>query len=163
MLLMERLKDVIKVKFIIVFSSLLVSCLTFYGCEDIRLNNGAENSQKTSTSYFTEINVFEKAFKNHQSGIQVKQQGEIVKILTDDTKGSRHQRFIVKLISGHTLLVAHNIDIAKRVPGLEKGKLIIFYGEYEWNDKGGVIHWTHHDPKGFHEDGWLEYKGKRYG
>lgn len=146
-----------------VFSIFILSFLIFYGCDDILFNNEAENSQNISVSNFTEINVFEKAFQNHQSGIQVTQQAEIVRILTDDNKGSRHQRFIVKLVSGHTLLVAHNIDIAKRVPGLEKGELIIFYGEYEWNNEGGVIHWTHHDPKGVHEDGWLEYKGKRYG
>jgi hypothetical protein len=148
---------------LILFSIFILSFFVFYGCEDILINNEADNAQNTSLSNFTDINVFEKAFLNHQSGIQVMQKAEIVRILTDDSKGSRHQRFIVKLTSGHTLLVAHNIDIAKRVLGLEKGRLIIFYGEYEWNNKGGVIHWTHHDPKGAHEDGWIEYKGKRYG
>ena len=37
-----------------------------------------------------------------------------------------------------------------------------FYGEYEWNSEGGVIHWTHKDPAGVHVDGWLEYEGIVY-
>jgi hypothetical protein len=45
---------------------------------------------------------------------------------------------------------------------VREGEMIEFYGEYEWNDKGGVIHWTHHDPKGKHAGGWLRYQGKLY-
>ena len=35
--------------------------------------------------------------------------------LPDDNKGTRHQRFILKLSSGQTLLVAHNIDLADKI------------------------------------------------
>ena len=82
-------------------------------------------------------------------------------MLSDDNEGSRHQRFILRLSTGQTLLVAHNIDLAPRVP-LDEGDDITFYGQYEWSEKGGVIHWTHHDPDGRHEEGWLEHRGKRY-
>ena len=104
----------------------------------------------------------EKAFKNNQSDIQVGGSGKVVKILPDDTQGSRHQKFILKLNSGQTILIAHNIDIAPRISTLKVGDHINFYGQYEWNPKGGVVHWTHHDPSGRHEGGWLNHGGKIY-
>ncbi len=106
--------------------------------------------------------AIDNAFKNHASNLQIAGSGVVVKILPDDTKGSRHQRFIIKSYSGHTLLIAHNIDLAPRVPSLTQGEHIKFYGEYEWNDKGGVLHWTHHDPSGSHVGGWIEHKGQKY-
>ena len=102
------------------------------------------------------------AFANRQSNLQVAGQGKVLRILPDDDKGRRHQKFILVLASGQTLLVAHNIDIAPRIKDLRVGDAVSFYGEYEWNAKGGVIHWTHHDPHGRHADGWLKHKGKRY-
>jgi hypothetical protein len=86
----------------------------------------------------------------------------VSRILSDDNDGSRHQRFILRLGSGETLLVAHNIDLAPRVSSLREGDTVSFYGEYEPNEKGGVIHWTHNDPQGRHAPGWLEHKGRRY-
>lgn len=104
----------------------------------------------------------EKAFKEKRGDLQVRASGKVIKILSDDLKGSKHQRFIIKLKSGLTLLVAHNIDLAPRVADLKVGEEIGFYGEYEWNSKGGVIHWTHKDPGKKHVDGWLMYKGTKY-
>ncbi len=111
---------------------------------------------------FTPLTVLEDAFAGGKSNIQVLQEGRITSILSDDTAGSRHQRFIVELLNLQTLLVAHNIDLAPRVPAPQSGTMLRFFGEYEWNDKGGIIHWTHQDPVGIHIDGWLDYKGKRY-
>ena len=102
------------------------------------------------------------AFAKRQSDIQVAGRGTVRRILADDTSGRRHQRFILELASGQTLLMAHNIDIAPRIDDLSEGDTVAFYGEYEWNAKGGVIHWTHHDPDGRHADGWLQHKGRTY-
>ena len=107
--------------------------------------------------------VIEAAFENQRSDLMVTATGRVMRVLSDDLKGSRHQRFIIELPSGHSVLVAHNIDLALRVPDLEEGASITVRGEYEWNEKGGVIHWTHHDPRGRHEDGYVEYRGQRYG
>lgn len=106
--------------------------------------------------------ILQQAFENQESDIQVKGAGTVLKTLPDDNQGTRHQRFILKLSSGQTLLVAHNIDLADKIKGLKKGDKVGFYGEYEWSEQGGVLHWTHHDPAGRHADGWLEHDGQIY-
>jgi len=102
------------------------------------------------------------AFENQQSNVQVQGSGRVSKVLADDNDGSRHQRFIVRLASGQTVLIAHNIDLADRVTALQEGDSVEFYGEYEWNAKGGVVHWTHRDPEHRHVDGWIRHKGRAY-
>ena len=106
--------------------------------------------------------VLQQAYNNRQSDLQVQGGGVVIKILPDDLEGSRHQRFVLRLNSGQTLIVAHNIDLAPRISGLNRGDKVEFYGEYEWNAKGGVIHWTHRDPGGRHAGGWLRHEGKTY-
>jgi hypothetical protein len=104
----------------------------------------------------------ERAFADQRSNVQVELQGIVSKVLKDDDEGSRHQRFVVEIASGHTVLVAHNIDLAPRVESIRSGDAVRIYGEYEWNDKGGVIHWTHRDPQGRHEPGWIMHDKRKY-
>ncbi len=115
-----------------------------------------------STADFSDLATLQEAYEKQISNLQVKQSGRIIKILKDDNYGSRHQRFVVQMDSGQKLLIAHNIELAPRLNGLTAGKRVVFYGEYEWNRKGGVIHWTHRDPKKIHLDGWLLYDGVKY-
>lgn len=102
------------------------------------------------------------AYKTQQSDIQVKGEGKVIAVLADDMKGAKHQKFILRIDNAHTILIAHNIDLAPRIEALKKGAQIEFYGEYEWNKKGGVVHWTHKDPRNSHIDGWLKYQGQKY-
>ena len=102
------------------------------------------------------------AFRERRSDVAVEVGGKVSKLLPDDTQGSRHQRFILRLASGHTVLVAHNIDLAPRIDDLATGDEVTLHGEYEWNERGGVIHWTHHDPAGRHAGGWIRHKGQTY-
>lgn len=118
------------------------------------LSTGAASASVATDS------VLATAFANQTSDIQVEGKGSVVKVLPDDNDGSRHQRFIVRLASGQTILIAHNIDLAPRVPSLTEGDNVSFSGEYEWNPKGGVVHWTHHDPDGRHQAGWIERNGQ---
>lgn len=115
-----------------------------------------------SSSTQSAASALQNAYNNRQSDLQVQGEGVVTKMLSDDLEGSRHQRFILKLSTGQTLLVAHNIDIAPRINILRTGDAVEFYGEYEWSSKGGVIHWTHHDPGGRHIGGWLKHDGKTY-
>lgn len=100
------------------------------------------------------------AFRDQRSGVQVTGEGVVSRILPDDRDGDRHQRFILNLGAGHTLLVAHNIDLARRLAPLEPGDSVAFSGVYEWNAQGGLVHWTHHDPSGRHQAGWLRHQGE---
>ena len=106
--------------------------------------------------------ILSRAFDDRSPGVEVEGAGTVVRVLPDDERGSRHQRFIVRLDSGQTLLVAHNIDLAPRIPDLAEGDVVAFRGEYEWSEQGGTIHWTHDDPAGDHPGGWLRSGGTTY-
>ncbi len=121
-------------------------------------NTGSSQVKNVNNS----SNSLWKAFKNRRSDFQIQDSGTVIKNLPDDLKGSRHQKFILKNKTGETVLVAHNIDLAPKIKSLKEGDRVDFYGEYEWNPRGGVVHWTHHDPKGRHISGWLKHKGKTY-
>ena len=116
------------------------------------------------------------AFKHKKSDIFVQGAGAVKKLLADDNKGARHQKFLLSISPHQTLLFAHNIDLAPRVENLQVGDEISFRGEYVYNPKGGVVHWTHHDPSGRQENnnqqnnspqgkqlgGWIKHNGKIY-
>jgi ABC-type glycerol-3-phosphate transport system substrate-binding protein len=102
------------------------------------------------------------AFAERATDLEVEGTGTVTRLLADDMEGDRHQRFIVQLASGQTLLVAHNIDAAPRVESLQVGDTVSFKGLYEWNDQGGLIHWTHLDSDGEHEAGWIVHDGYTY-
>lgn len=102
------------------------------------------------------------AFQQRQSELLVAGAGRVTKILPDDNKGSRHQRFVLQVNPQQTVLIAHNIDLAPRIEHLAEDDVVEFSGQYEWNNKGGVIHWTHHDPQGRHPGGWLKHNGQTY-
>lgn len=125
-------------------------------------NVHAEFVQSAQILAFNDIDVLQQAFSNGTSNIQVEGKGSVVKLLQDDTQGRKHQKFLLKLASGQTVLIAHNIDLSTRIENLNVGDEVAFYGEYEWNNKGGVVHWTHHDPSGQHINGWLKHQGKTY-
>jgi hypothetical protein len=101
------------------------------------------------------------AFRAERSSVLVEVGGEVARVLPADNDGKEHQRFIIRLPGGHTVLVAHNLELAPRVP-LTKGDRVTVRGEYEWNQQGGVLHWTHDDPAGRHPGGWIEHDGTRY-
>lgn len=143
---------------------LLVVSGAYFGYGEIRGTAPLEGnsfseaaSGSSSASYSGPI-----AFDQRHAGLQVQGAGVVKKILPDDNKGSRHQRFILSLKSGQTILIAHNIDLAPRISAIEVGDTVEFNGVYESNDLGGVVHWTHHDPAGRHENGWLKHQGSTF-
>jgi len=116
----------------------------------------------SATAPASGASVIADAYTRRLEDVPVEAEGRVLKVLADDNQGSRHQRFLLDTGFNHTVLVAHNIDLAPRIADLQRGDVVRFKGDYVWNAKGGVVHWTHRDPSGRHADGWLEHKGQRY-
>lgn len=124
--------------------------------------SGSEQVDSSLEAQLTPLSTLEAAFRDQTSGIQVLVTGTVTRMLSDDVEGDKHQRFIIALSNGQTLLVAHNIDIGARVPDAARNHRVYVYGQYEWNAEGGVVHWTHVDPSGSHAAGWIQFDGTRY-
>ena len=103
------------------------------------------------------------AFAGHRSNLEVTASGAVEQLLSDETSETgTHQRFILRLEGvTQTLLITNNVSIGRRVP-VVVGDAIVVHGEYVWNDQGGLVHFTHHDPQRSHEGGWIERQGVRY-
>ncbi len=106
----------------------------------------------------------ESLYQGRQSGTWLVTSGRVERLLPDDTKTSdgsdMHQKFLLQT-GAITVLVAHNISIAPRVP-LKVGDEITLRGQYEWSEKGGTIHFTHHPKYANKNSGWIDHAGKRY-
>jgi hypothetical protein len=162
---MGQLSNEVSMRNLLILIAFIAGAYGLFESREVVLPGLAEatnSSKQNSGEQNGSEQILEDAFENQRSNLQVEGQGIVTRILTDDLDGSRHQRFIIRLNSGQTLLIAHNIDLAPRINALQEGDTVIFYGEYEWNPEGGVIHWTHHDPDGLHVDGWLKHNGQMY-
>lgn len=95
------------------------------------------------------------------TGTWIEGTGVVRRLLPDDNDGTRHQRVVLDLRNGQTILLAHNLGLAERIP-LGLGDRVQFRGVYEWNELGGLLHWTHRDPLGIQEGGFVLYRRKRY-
>lgn len=102
-----------------------------------------------------------RAYTKADTGRWIEDTGFVCQLLSDDDDGSRHQRFVIQLSNRQTLLIAHNIEVAGRLP-VSLGDRIHFRGMYGWNDLGGLVHWTHRDPMGVEDGGWVRYRRKEY-
>ena len=70
-----------------------------------------------------------------------------------------HEGFIIAVRSAGTYKVEDNVDITGPIP-LRNGDVVTLQGQFECND--GVIHWTHRDPSGRHEAGFISVHGVTY-
>lgn len=106
-------------------------------------------------------------FHAKRSDTWVETTGRVEKLLPDDTdtrdNSDKHQKFLLLVPGDITVLVAHNINAARRVP-VRPGDSISLRGEYEYTEKGGTVHFTHKPKYNAHnkQGGWIEFKGTRY-
>ncbi len=142
--------------FLVLMLNLLVACKQ--NAATVSVTGDAPITAETQSNN----NALVDAFAHKKSDIFVEGSGVVKKLLADDNKGSRHQKFLVMINAQQTLLFAHNIDLAPRIENLQVGDALTFKGEYVYNPKGGVMHWTHKDPNGGTKAGWIKHNGKVY-
>ncbi|MRX26765.1 DUF3465 domain-containing protein [Kangiella sp. HZ709] len=145
-----------KPKVIQIVTLLLLGALYWY------FNQGPLNKSNSAATVQNQVQALEQYFQNRTSKKMIQITGTVIKLLSDDLIEPRHQKFIVKTSNRMSLLVTHNIDLAPRINSLNEGDEVLIYGQYEWNDKGGILHWTHHDPKNRRAGGWIIHNGKKY-
>jgi hypothetical protein len=135
--------------------------LSFTAC---RAPNNSPQVQSAPVSAMASMDAgaIVEAYSTHRNLPEVQGSGIVVKLLRDDTNGSQHQKFLLKVSDNITILIAHNIDLASRLDDIQTGDTVAFKGEYIYTPKGGTVHWTHKDPRGNHEAGWLKLNGKTY-
>jgi hypothetical protein len=104
------------------------------------------------------------AFNGSRSHVEVVARGKVSRTFgTRMGRSSPHQGFLVDLDSACSLTVQveSNTDFTGSFP-LHDGDSVTVKGEYEFYPGGGVIHWTHHDPRGRHPGGFVETGGRIY-
>ena len=128
------------------------------------LHFGEPGGRSAETGLQAAASAVERApdLSREASGTALRVAGHVQRLLADDRDGSPHQRFIIVTDSGISLLIAHNIELAPRLDGIAVDDRVEVLGEYEWNEKGGLIHWTHKDPRGKHIAGYIDWQGRRY-
>jgi len=75
------------------------------------------------------------------------------------TLGSGTENLFCNYVADKLCWFPHNIDPAPRIESLQPEDIVALYGDYEWNAKGGIIHWTHKDPNSRHINDWPKHAG----
>lgn len=104
------------------------------------------------------------AYQAGRSHVEVVAQGTIARVLgVAPGRTSPHEGFLMRLDSAchATVRVEANTDFTGTFP-LAPGDRVVVKGEYEYYRIGGVIHWTHRDPRGRHEGGFIQAGGQTY-
>jgi len=103
-------------------------------------------------------------YSSGQGGVEVIGQGTVLAVLgTREGRSGQHEGFLLRLHQQCDLMVRveTNVDITGPVP-VRDGEIVTVKGQFENDPMGGVIHWTHHDPRGRHVSGYVEAGGKLY-
>lgn len=104
------------------------------------------------------------AYSAGRSGVEVVADGTVTRVLgVQQGRVSPHEGFLFRLASVCSVVVRveANTDFTGPIP-LTTGERVVVKGEYEYYSRGGVIHWTHRDPRGRHENGYIEAGGHSY-
>jgi hypothetical protein len=119
---------------------------------------------QTATNAVANNDAICQAFNAQQSRVEVVADGTVTRDLgLRAGRSGTHEGYLLRLNGGCNVIlkVETNVDLTGPVP-IRQGEHAIVKGEYEWTRLGGVLHWTHHDPRGRHEGGFVEVDGHTY-
>lgn len=85
----------------------------------------------------------------------------VIRTLADDNNGLRHQKWVVQLSNGSSMMAVYNLDMCERV-ALKVGDHVAMGGQFVWTNQGALLHWLHYDPRKTRPDGYVEVNGKVY-
>ncbi len=136
-------------------------CLLFAGNLACGQNANFERFSQNTAAVNLDDSQAIAAQTNQAIGQEITVVARVKKLLEEDTVGLPHQRFLIVLSNGTTILIAHDLKMAPPVP-IKAGDILTIHGEYIWNKRGGLIHWTHHSNTPKHESGWIDFNGSRY-
>ncbi len=106
------------------------------------------------------------AWRDGRSRVEVTASGSVVRLLgTRIGRSGAHEGFLVHLSGagarGLTVRVEDNVDLTGPIP-LAPGDAVTVRGEYIYDPRGGLIHYTHRDPRGRHPDGFVRVRDRVY-
>jgi hypothetical protein len=104
------------------------------------------------------------AYSSGASGVEVIGRGSVLTVLgTSSGPSGPHEGFLLRLDGGCDLIlrIEDNTGLTGPIP-VHAGETVTVKGEYETDATGGVIHWTHRDPRGRHIGGYIVAAGKTY-
>lgn len=106
------------------------------------------------------------AWRAQRSNVEVTARGSVARLLGIARGPSGlHEGFLLHLsgAAGHglTVRVEDNVDITGEIP-LSAGDQAEVRGEYIYDSRGGLIHYTHHDPRGRHPTGYVRVGDKTF-
>ena len=105
-----------------------------------------------------------RAYADGRSHVEVQTRGTVVRVLGDRVGPSgEHVGFLIRAddLPRRLVRVEVNEDLTGPV-AVRAGEPVTLRGEYAYDSRGGVIHWTHHDPRHRHPDGFVLIGGHRY-
>jgi hypothetical protein len=132
------------------------AALTLASCALVRCSLGGANPDNAGAL---------DAIAHGQSGEEVTVEGPVLHVLaTQSGAQGAHEQFIVAVRANNAeqdVLVADNISIGRAAP-VHQGDDVTVRGELAIDPSGPVIHWTHHDPRGRHQSGFVRLNGVLY-
>ncbi len=142
--------------------ALVACCMVISGCAHAQTQGRTPPLQQTGAAQSTAPDAEAiRAQELQLVKVPLTVTAPVKKMLRYDDRGLPHEKFLLLLSNGSTILVAHNTKMAPYVP-IQEGDVVTVKGEFIWNAKGGLIHWTHHTDTPNHQGGYIEFKGKRY-